>query len=246
MSKRVGECVYSSHSHVWSRMHACISRLDLPLVILCRRALKRSGRSDITNLERLLAGAGAGVTATMICFPLDTVRVHHPCLLLPGLTCGLWNVLCGMHFCVKGAFKAQAGSELGYFLFSSTPLDRQPQHRGYATEHSKRWRCEGSGLWRYCRAATRHTVCHTGSIRMRLVSGLLCQSVDQQPPKGYPTERFRRFLVGEDEGLRTKWVRSPDCLHSLLPTRPGMWLPSALAANPDGLPGRQCRRMRVL
>ncbi|KAL3679081.1 hypothetical protein R1sor_022037 [Riccia sorocarpa] len=31
-------------------------------------------RKDITNLERLAAGAAAGVTATIICFPLDTIR----------------------------------------------------------------------------------------------------------------------------------------------------------------------------
>jgi hypothetical protein len=39
-----------------------------------RKQLLRVGdRTEVTNLERLAAGAAAGVTATISCFPLDTV-----------------------------------------------------------------------------------------------------------------------------------------------------------------------------
>ncbi|CAM6102012.1 unnamed protein product [Calypogeia fissa] len=40
-----------------------------------RRQLLRWGdRAEVTNIERLAAGAAAGVTATILCFPLDTIR----------------------------------------------------------------------------------------------------------------------------------------------------------------------------
>ncbi|EPS63780.1 hypothetical protein M569_11001, partial [Genlisea aurea] len=36
--------------------------------------LKWSGNEETTNLERFLAGAAAGITATLLCIPMDTIR----------------------------------------------------------------------------------------------------------------------------------------------------------------------------
>ncbi|CAA2984803.1 probable mitochondrial adenine nucleotide transporter BTL3 [Olea europaea subsp. europaea] len=36
--------------------------------------LKWSGNEETTNFERLLAGAAAGITATVLCIPMDTIR----------------------------------------------------------------------------------------------------------------------------------------------------------------------------
>lgn len=39
-----------------------------------KQILKLSGNEETTNFERFIAGAAAGVTATVLCLPLDTVR----------------------------------------------------------------------------------------------------------------------------------------------------------------------------
>ncbi|XP_065876388.1 probable mitochondrial adenine nucleotide transporter BTL3 [Euphorbia lathyris] len=36
--------------------------------------LKLSGNEEVTNFERFVAGAAAGVTATLLCLPMDTIR----------------------------------------------------------------------------------------------------------------------------------------------------------------------------
>lgn len=38
--------------------------------------LKLNGKSEISNMERLASGAAAGVTATVLCYPLDTLRTR--------------------------------------------------------------------------------------------------------------------------------------------------------------------------
>lgn len=39
-----------------------------------KQLLRLSGNEQVTNLERFVAGAAAGITATVICIPLDTIR----------------------------------------------------------------------------------------------------------------------------------------------------------------------------
>ncbi|KAL2613835.1 hypothetical protein R1flu_025527 [Riccia fluitans] len=56
-------------------------------------------RKDVTNLERLAAGAAAGVTATILCFPLDTIRTT---MVAQG-----GEALGGMVGCVKHMIKTE-------------------------------------------------------------------------------------------------------------------------------------------
>eukprot|EP00898_Chlorokybus_atmophyticus_P002863 jgi/Chlat1/3578/Chrsp234S03567 len=41
-----------------------------------RALCKQSGRTEMTNTERACAGAAAGISATLLCFPLDTLRTR--------------------------------------------------------------------------------------------------------------------------------------------------------------------------
>ncbi|GKV09332.1 hypothetical protein SLEP1_g20850 [Rubroshorea leprosula] len=46
-----------------------------------KQLLRFSGNEDTTNFERFIAGAAAGITATALCIPLDTIRTK---ILAPG------------------------------------------------------------------------------------------------------------------------------------------------------------------
>nr|XP_043616951.1 probable mitochondrial adenine nucleotide transporter BTL3 [Erigeron canadensis] len=46
-----------------------------------KQLLRITGNEDTTNFERLFAGAGAGMTASILCLPLDTIRTR---LVAPG------------------------------------------------------------------------------------------------------------------------------------------------------------------
>ncbi|WOG99046.1 hypothetical protein DCAR_0418393 [Daucus carota subsp. sativus] len=46
-----------------------------------KQLLKLSGNNETTNIERFISGAAAGVTATVLCLPLDTIRTK---LVAPG------------------------------------------------------------------------------------------------------------------------------------------------------------------
>ncbi|KAK1405680.1 putative mitochondrial adenine nucleotide transporter BTL3 [Heracleum sosnowskyi] len=46
-----------------------------------KQLLKLSGNEETTNIERFISGAAAGVTATVLCLPLDTIRTK---LVAPG------------------------------------------------------------------------------------------------------------------------------------------------------------------
>ncbi|KAH7848849.1 hypothetical protein Vadar_009176 [Vaccinium darrowii] len=46
-----------------------------------KQFLRFSGNEEVTNFERFVAGAAAGITASMLCLPLDTIRTK---LVAPG------------------------------------------------------------------------------------------------------------------------------------------------------------------
>lgn len=41
-----------------------------------KKLLKMTGNEDTTNFERFVAGAAAGITATVLCLPMDTIRTR--------------------------------------------------------------------------------------------------------------------------------------------------------------------------
>ena len=45
--------------------------------LFCKDILEKQGKSEVTNLDRLTAGAASGAAATLLCFPLDTVYLNY-------------------------------------------------------------------------------------------------------------------------------------------------------------------------
>lgn len=57
--------------------------------------LKITGNEEATNIERFVAGAAAGITATVLCIPMDTVsdryfRVFCSVFLIPCSSMSSW------------------------------------------------------------------------------------------------------------------------------------------------------------
>lgn len=61
-----------------------------------KQLLRLSGNEETTNVERFVAGAAAGVTATVMCLPLDTVSYE------------IWK----MHFCPFDIYNLQLGPSI--------------------------------------------------------------------------------------------------------------------------------------
>lgn len=49
--------------------------------MFCKEILERQGKEEVTNFDRLTAGAASGAAATLLCLPLDTIRTR---LIAPG------------------------------------------------------------------------------------------------------------------------------------------------------------------
>ncbi|KAH9325613.1 hypothetical protein KI387_005791, partial [Taxus chinensis] len=70
----------------------------------CNFLLKMPGKEEITNSDRLVAGAVSGIAATMICLPLDTIRTR---LVAPG-----GEILGGVFGCVQHMVRTEGSLSL--------------------------------------------------------------------------------------------------------------------------------------
>ncbi|KAL6184793.1 hypothetical protein ACLB2K_046193 [Fragaria x ananassa] len=55
-------------------MYEWIEAADVQYDTYRKQLLRFSGNKETTNFERFVAGAAAGITATITCLPLDTIR----------------------------------------------------------------------------------------------------------------------------------------------------------------------------